>query len=1304
MKKHILAAAIASTIASPVALAAVDNYELRVSTNVVNGDWNSIPITYTDWENVGNHYDCDAWRPDPTEVDFGQSYLQSRTCQQDQEREAIFKEKHTATGEIQEVRRVIEYQHIAEDVSKVATGERRDWNPTTSTFTEWLDVSDNHSHTAWAPASDAQIQDYNQTRSYKVTQERYEQAREMDAVTGDIRDVGVPTLRNRDDGRSESRAVDVTVSDWENTSAKVCGAWSPTPATVDFGQSFIQTRVCDQNQDRAWSHDVEGTEIHNRVETRVNTFEETQQATGERRDWQPMPSTFTTWTNIGSHKNFTVWSPAITDQETNFAQTRNYDQDQQRFEQKREQDQVTSDIRDVGDPIAHIQTISGTETRTLDVAVGAWTDDSVHYACSDWSPTPDTVDYNQTFTQTRDCSQDQTRSRIYKDGAITVDNQTDARTITETESQQAIGSFRNWESTTPTFTAWTNDGDRYGHSAWSPVANAQTGAFTQNRSYSQDQDRYEQQRERDSVTGDIRDVGEPILREKTISGTESRSVTVSWSSWVNNGGDQNCGAWGPNPETVNYGETFTQNRQCDEPEKRTRTYTSGGSTIHTAQETRLNEVTRTQQETGSKRDWQPTSSTYTSWMNGGARYNHAAWSPSPTTQTAAFTQTRSYSQDQDRYEQKREKDAVTGDIRAVGEPILLEQTITGSESRNVTVSWSSWVNNGADQSCGTWSPAVSTVNYGQTFTQSRQCSEPEKRTRTYTSGGSMIHTAQETRLSEVTREQQATGTKRDWQPIASTYTSWTDTGSAYDHGTWSPAPTTQTAGFTQTRSYSHDQTRTEQKREQDAVTGDIRNTGEPIQHTQTDSRSESRSVTVSWTNWTDVGSHKNCGSWGPDPSTVNYGESFTQTRDCDQDQTRSRVYKVSNSTIHTVAENRTISETVSQAATGTKRDWQPIASTYTSWTDTGSAYDHGTWSPAPTTQTAGFTQTRSYSHDQTRTEQKREQDAVTGDIRNTGEPIQHTQTVSRSQNRNVAVSWSSWVNNGADQNCGTWSPATSTVNYGQSFTQTRNCDEPEKRSRIYKVGASTIYTAQETRLNEVTRSQNATGTKRNWEPMTASSTAWSNSGSGYGYSSWSPAASSQTSDFAQTRSYSQDQTRTVQQREYDTVTGDTRNVGSPTTETRTVTNSESRTVDVSVSSYSNSGSPHSCSAWTPDPSTVNTGQAFTQTRSCSQNQVRTWTYKAGTTTINTRNESRTISVDQSQSATGTKVVEECRYESGYKVIDDESYYKDEYYWGGTALSSTNTGGYQYYKGGKRTNYQNHWGDFIQEYDICRVPN
>jgi hypothetical protein len=84
----------------------------------------------------------------------------------------------------------------------------------------------------------------------------------------------------------------------------------------------------------------------------------------------------------------------------------------------------------------------------------------------------------------------------------------------------------------------------------------------------------------------------------------------------------------------------------------------------------------------------------------------------------------------------------------------------------------------------------------------------------------------------------------------------------------------------------------------------------------------------------------------------------------------------------------------------------------------------------------------------------------------------------------------------------------------------------------------------------------------------------------------------------------------------------------------------------SYDGWSNTGGLHSCSSWTPSASSKPKGQAFTQTRSCKQNQIRNqhfyelWKNAKGVLLkkehIGSKQHAQQVSIPQSRTAVGTK--------------------------------------------------------------------
>jgi hypothetical protein len=159
------------------------------------------------------------------------------------------------------------------------------------------------------------------------------------------------------------------------------------------------------------------------------------------------------------------------------------------------------------------------------------------------------------------------------------------------------------------------------------------------------------------------------------------------------------------------------------------------------------------------------------------------------------------------------------------------------------------------------------------------------------------------------------------------------------------------------------------------------------------------------------------------------------------------------------------------------------------------------------------------------------------------------------------VLYGEWENIGDFYNCNNWSPSPSTIKIGENFQQLANdCKQNQERTaqnqeidklsgNIRNIGDFYINT----RTINVENIRNAVGTKENWIPTTPSYGDWTNNGSVYNCSGWTPDAS--TGDIGTTvnqtsSNCSINQTRTVQNREIETTIGKIRNVGDLQSESR----------------------------------------------------------------------------------------------------------------------------------------------------------
>lgn len=126
---------------------------------------------------------------------------------------------------------------------------------------------------------------------------------------------------------------------------------------------------------------------------------------------------------------------------------------------------------------------------------GSWTNTGTPYSCSGWTPSPGTIDYGTPFTQTRSCSQDQTRTRpvynVWNDGTETF-NRTDtgSQTVSVSQSNPSTGTRDFITGEEPgLWSSWSNNGGQQSCGAWGPsTADYPSGQqFTQTQSCLQPQ-------------------------------------------------------------------------------------------------------------------------------------------------------------------------------------------------------------------------------------------------------------------------------------------------------------------------------------------------------------------------------------------------------------------------------------------------------------------------------------------------------------------------------------------------------------------------------------------------------------------------------------------------------------------------------------------------------------------------------------------------------------------------------------------------------------------------------------------------
>jgi len=259
-------------------------------------------------------------------------------------------------------------------------------------------------------------------------------------------------------------------------------------------------------------------------------------------------------------------------------------------------------------------------------------------------------------------------------------------------------------------------------------------------------------------------------------------------------------------------------------------------------------------------------------------------------------------------------------------------------------------------------------------------------------------------------------------------------------------------------------------------------------------------------------------------------------------------------------------------------DSSPI---YSNWENISELYNCTNWTPDSSLIIIGqnFEQQRECQIDQKRNKQNRLQSS-NGTYKNDGGPIleYRTEIVTETKNNTGLLEqwvlstpiYSEWVNSGSIYDCTNWTPSENTINKGEVFTQTAtDCKQNQTRTRQDREQEITTLAyrdvgslVDETNvlLGQI-NTRSSIGTMENWIAASPIYSEWINSGSLYDCTNWSPDPSTVNSgvSFTQTATNcKQNQTRTKQEREQDTITLAYRNIGELITETN-VLNSQSNT-------------------------------------------------------------------------------------------------------------------------------------------------
>lgn len=566
--------------------------------------------------------------------------------------------------------------------------------------------------------------------------------------------------------------------------------------------------------------------------------------------WDVINSIYGEWSNVGSPQSCQEWGAptgTVTLGDT-FQQSRICQQSQSRTITPVLQNSVLKTTKN-GTPTSIQRDVSITEFReavgTGDSIVSErlgeysdWARDSLNYDCGAWSPSADEEPLYEPFTQSRTCSKNEIRSRdvfhVWSSGKETFKNtETDSRVTQEVEAEEAVGTKDYVYLMRPdAWSEWENVGGLYECSAWLPsVDDVNMGSnLEQSRGCLQLQkssrDLYLVWRSGPEFLYKTEEREKDIFVEQSQQAEGVRDYIASstagdWSAWSNDGVETGCGGWSPSTATVNFGESFTQSRSCDQDQVRTRTiydvWQSGKTTVNTTETSEQSiTLTQTQPAVGVKdyKTGEISYGEYSDWKNSGNPSSCEEWSPSTSSVDLGveFTQERGCKQSQSRQRTiydvwasgRETSNSTQGNGRTIdviqSQPAVGEKAVIVS-SESTTGAWSYTGN----ETCGNWSPTVSSINYGTSFTQSQSCSRPRARAITsynvFSDGSKTVKgTSTETDIYQYSNSATATGTK-DYVVSSGWNNNYSITERDWECEAYSPSVFTVADGvkFTQTK-------------------------------------------------------------------------------------------------------------------------------------------------------------------------------------------------------------------------------------------------------------------------------------------------------------------------------------------------------------------------------------------------------------------------------------------------------------------------------------------------------------------------
>jgi len=630
--------------------------------------------------------------------------------------------------------------------------------------------------------------------------------------------------------------------------------------------------------------------------------------------WEDISPTYTAWTNTGYTKNCGQWTPEINQQKVGFNQSASCDFEEERIQNIRQQNTIDGSLKTIKQNTEN-QFTNKIDTRSITTSNNPAIIEQNNYNCETWTPDTSTVYIGTTFEQERYCDVDMMQQWNYLLNGSQIDTWQERYTENSGYETQNISGTKAWDSTDSTYTEWTYTGSVLNCGTWNPAINNQQADFSQSTICDFTQTRIRTDRELNSDTGVINNIGTEI-ETRNLQEIDTRNIITTNNNPLIEQTNYNCETWTPNTNTVYSGTTFEQERYCDKDMMKKWIYSLDGSQVDTYEE-RYTEKTgyETQNVLGNKA-WDSADSLYTDWVYTGTVDNCGTWATEIGQQKADFTQSATCDFEQNRTRTDQEYNSDTGVFNTTSVEVEIRD-LQETDNRNIVVTNNPIIIEQNNYNCEVWTPNTNTVYTGTTFEQERYCDVDKMQNWIYSLDGLQVDNWEE-RFTEQTgyETQDVLGTK-EWDATTSLYTEWAYTGTVDNCGTWTPAISNQQTNFSQATNCDFGQTRTRTDRETNSDTGAINVTGTTV---ETRSLSENANRNIITTNDAVIVERTNydCSTWIPSSNTGYVGSNVSQERYCNIDKMQKWKYSVNGSQIDTWENRYTVqSSAETQNTSGT---------------------------------------------------------------------------------------------------------------------------------------------------------------------------------------------------------------------------------------------------------------------------------------------------------------------------------------------------------------------------------------------------